>query len=141
MTDTPRPPLPSEDTGDLAREPASGMTRDPLVAREEGLPWAPPTEHDGLPADPDDVLEADDSIQAAEGAERPRDEALLADVLAALRGSDLPAGERIRIAVRGRTVIVRGEVESVTVSDEILALIGDVPGVDDVIDELAVSGA
>jgi osmotically-inducible protein OsmY len=35
---------------------------------------------------------------------------------------------------------VRGEVESIEVSDEILGIVGDVPGVTDVVDELEVAG-
>jgi hypothetical protein len=140
MSDDPRQPLPSEDTGDLVDEPATGFTSDPLVAREEGVPWIPPTERDGLPSDPEDVLEADDTIQA-DGPPTPRDEALLAHVMGVLRGSDLPAGERIRVAASGTTVFVRGTVASITTAEEILALVGDVPGVEDVVDELEVSGA
>ena len=140
MSDDPRQPLPSEDTGDLVDEPATGHTSDPLVAREEGVPWIPPTEHDGLPSDPEAVLEADDTIQA-DGPPAPRDEALLADVMAVLRGSDLPAGERIRVAVTGPTVFLRGTVASITPAEEILGLVGDVSGVEDVVDELDVSGA
>lgn len=152
MTDEARLPLPSEDTGDLVEEPVSGMTDDYLVAREEGIPYDPPTERviggqraDGSGPDvaaagstDEERLEADDTMQAT--GMTPRDEALLADVLAALRTSDLPAGERIRVAVEGTTAIVRGSVESITIGDEILALVGDVPGVDDVRDELEISG-
>ena len=39
-----RQPLPSEDTGDLADEPESGVTDDFLVASEEGVPYTPPTD-------------------------------------------------------------------------------------------------
>ena len=150
--DRERLPLPSEDTGDLAQEPASGETDDYLVAREEGVPYVPAMDRvvsearidesgvDVAGTAPDDAgeLEREDAIQPPTG-EAPRDDELLADVLEALRDSDLPAGERLRLAVSGRTVIVRGEVESVTILDEVLALIGDVPGVEEVRDEVIVA--
>lgn len=52
----------------------------------------------------------------------------------------MPAGDHLAIDVQGRTVIVGGEVESVNIIDEIVGMIGDVPGVDDVVDELTVTG-
>ena len=42
--DDDRLPLPSEDSGDLVDEPRAGMTDDPIVAVEEGVPYDPPTE-------------------------------------------------------------------------------------------------
>ncbi len=115
MTDERRLPLPSGDAGDLADDPLTGQG-----------------------SDDDATLEGDDAIQAS--APFPRAEALEADLLAALRASGVPAGERVRIAVQRSTVLVRGEVESLDVSDELLGLIGDVAGVDEVVDELEVSG-
>ena len=47
---------------------------------------------------------------------------------------------RIRIAVTGARVHVRGEVDSVDVLDEILGIVGDVVGVEEVLDEVNVSG-
>lgn len=152
-SDDDRLPLPSEDTGDLVEEPPSGQTDDYLVAREEGLPYVPPTDRvvsearldeggvDVAGTAPDDAgeLERDDAVQPATG-ELPRDDQLLADVIEALRDSDVPAGERLRLAVRDRTVIVRGEVESLDVLDEILGIIGDVPGVDEARDEVEIRG-
>lgn len=155
-SDEDRLPLPSEDTGDLADEPPSGETDDYLVAREEGVPWVPPTDRvvsevrldeggvdvAGTPPDDAGELERDDAVQPPTGdtGEQPRDDELLADVIEALRDSDVTAGERLRLAVRDRTVILRGEVESVDVLDEILSLIGDVPGVDEVRDEVEIRG-
>lgn len=148
-----RLPLPSEDTGDLAEEPASGQTDDYLVAQEEGVPYTPPTERvlsetreaesgaDVAGTDPTDAgeLERDDMIQPSD-AEPPRDDELQADVVEALRASDVPAGDQLRVAVDGSRVVVRGEVESVDVLDEILGIVGDVPGVTDVTDEVRVTG-
>lgn len=153
MDDRPeRQPLPSEDTGDLLDEPSSGVTDDYLVAREEGVPYVPPmdrvlSESRGLEgvdyAGTDDTdageLDRDDRIQPDDGG-LPRDDELQADVLEALRSSDVLAGDRIRIAVTGARVHVRGEVESVDVLDEILGIVGDVVGVDEVLDEVTVTG-
>jgi osmotically-inducible protein OsmY len=147
-----RQPLPSEDTGDLADEPISGVTDDYLVAREEGVPYVPPTERvmseargaegvDYAGTDETDAgeLEREDDIQPEEGG-LPRDDELQADVVEALRSSDVPAGDRIRIAVTGARVHVQGEVESVDVLDEILGIVGDVVGVEEVLDEVTVTG-
>ena len=147
-----RLPLPSEDSGDLVNEPPTGMTEDDHVATEEGVPWTPPTERvlsesrnaegvDVAGTDATDAgeLERNDAVQPDDGL-RPRDDELRADVIEALRASDVPAGDRLRIAVTGSQVHVTGEVESVDVLDEILGIIGDVPGVDDVVDNVEVTG-
>lgn len=146
-----RQPLPSEDTGDLVDEPISGVTDDYLVAREEGVPYVPATERvlsdaggpdgaDWAATDPTDAdeLERDDGIQPGDGG-LPRDDALRADVIEALRASDVPAGERIRIAVTGARVHVQGEVASIDALDEILGIVGDVVGVEEVLDEVNVA--
>ena len=144
-----RLPLPSEDSGDLAEEPATGQTDDYLVAREEGVPYVPPTERvltetddgaDVAGTDSSDAAELErvDAVQPDDGIPA-RDDELLADVIEALRVSDVVAGDRIRLAVNGTQVIVRGEVESIDVSDEVLGIVGDVPGVSDVVDELEVT--
>jgi hypothetical protein len=147
-----RLPYPSEDEGDLIDEPIAGRTDDPLVAREEGVPWTPPTERvlsevradeggpDAAAAAPDDAgeLERDDAITLGDATPLPSGEELLADSLEALRRSDIVAGDRIQLAVDGGIVTVRGTVDSVDVLDEILAIVGDVPGVDEVRDEVIV---
>ena len=147
-----RLPLPSEDSGDLFDEPIEGETDDFLVAEEEGVPYVPPSDRvlseskgwegvdvAGTGDDDEDELEREDDIQLDDGG-LPRDEELKADVIEALRASDVPAGERIRISVTGARVHVQGEVESVDVLDEILGIVGDVVGVDEVLDEVNVSG-
>ena len=59
----------------------------------------------------------------------------------ALRASDVVAGDHLVVAVRGgSTVVLSGRVESVDVLDEILGIVGDVPGVEDVVDEVEVEG-
>jgi len=148
-----RQPLPSEDSGDLVNEPAAGETDDPLVASEEGVPYVPPMDRvtsearagesgadvAGTAESDAGELEREDAVQPEDGA-LPRDDELQADVIETLRSSDVPAGDRIRIAVVGSVAHVRGEVESVDVLDEILGIVGDVVGVDDVVDEVTVTG-
>jgi len=135
-----RMPLPSEDEGDLAADPPEGMTDDPIVATEEGVPWDPPLERiEPEDSDPADELEADDSIQAVH--EIPSGDRLRADVVEALRASDVVAGDHLLVAVGGgSTVVLSGRVESVDVLDEILGIVGDVPGVEDVVDEVEIEG-
>ena len=134
-----RLPLPSEDEGDLVEDPPAGMTDDPVVATEEGVPWAPPLERiEGEGLDPADELEADDTIQAVHPV--PRDDRLRGDVVEALRASDVVAGDHLIVAVSGSTVVLSGRVESIEVLEEILGIAGDVPGVDDVVDQIDVEG-
>lgn len=139
-----RLPLPSEDTGDLVGTPSSGATDDYLVAREEGVPYTPPSQRVIRPPTADEA--------SADVAAAPRDDEealrltdgdgsdIAARVLAALRESELPAGDRLAIGVVGSTVHLRGEVESVDVLDEIMSVIGEVEGVDDVVDETTIRG-
>jgi osmotically-inducible protein OsmY len=147
-----RVPLPSEDTGDLIDEPISGETDDYLIAREEGVPYVPAmdrvisearglegVDYAGIDETDAGELEREDDIQPEDGG-LPRDDELQADVIEALRASDVPAGDRIRIAVTGARVHVRGEVESVDVLDELLGIVGDVVGVEEVLDEVTVTG-
>src|SRR6188474_1796090 len=78
-----RLPFPSEDEGDLVDEPPEGISDDPIVATEEGVPWEPPLERiEAEDSDPADDLEADDTIQAVH--EIPSGDRLRADVVEAL---------------------------------------------------------
>lgn len=152
QNDEDRLPLPSEDEGDLAEEPRGGMTDDPLVAAEEGVPYDPPTDRvlsrtrdeeaaaDQAGTDPTDAgeLERDDNVQPPDR-ELPRDDELRADVVERLRASDVVAGDRIRVAAAGSRVLLSGEVESVDVLNEVLGIVGDVPGVEEVVDEVRVT--
>jgi BON domain-containing protein len=156
-TDRDRLPLPSEDAGDLVHEPRDGMTDDPLVASEEGVPYDPPSDRvlsetrldqggpdvAGTASGQAQELERTDMIQppgqeSGEIGGRPADSTLQADVLEALRASDLTAGTRIGVHVVGGTVYLRGSVESQEIADEIEGLVGEVPGVDEVVDELEI---
>ncbi|MDQ2673387.1 MAG: BON domain-containing protein [Chloroflexota bacterium] len=146
-----RLPLPSEDGGDLVNEPPTGVSDDPLVATEEGVPYTPPTDRvlsqtdgpegpDVAGTAPDDAgeLERVDGIQVPNAA-RPVDDELNADVIEALRDSDVTAGDRIRVATEGRRVTLTGEVETMDALDEIVGIVGDVEGVDEVVDEVSVT--
>jgi hypothetical protein len=148
-----RLPLPSEDSGDLVEAPREGMTDDPILATEEGVPYDPPTDRvlseprdtagpDVAGTDPTDAgeLERADAIQRDDGL-APRDDELAADVVAALRDSDVPAGDRIRVRADGSRVTLSGEVESIDILDEILGIAGDVPGAEEVVDEVTVTRA
>ena len=148
-----RIPLPSEDGGDLIDEPPTGMTDDYLVAQEEGVPYDPPSDRvmsearadEGGPdvAGSDDTdsgeLEREDMVQPPDG-QRPSDDELQADVVERLRASDVPAGDHLRVAASGSRVVLTGKVESVDVLDEILGIVGDVPGVEEVTDEVEIAG-
>ncbi len=131
-------PLPSEDTGDLVETPRTGVTDDYLVAREEGVPYVPPTERVVGEARIDQAGPGQAAAPADD--EEALSEDLSARALAALRGSDLVAGYRLSVGAIGSTVYLRGQVESVDVLDELLALLGDVEGVEDVVDETTVRG-
>jgi osmotically-inducible protein OsmY len=133
-----RAPLPAEDSGDLVDEPISGETDDFVIATEEGVPYVPAMERAIGDESDADELEREDDIQLDDGG-LPRDGELQADVIDALRASDVPAGEHLRVSVSGRRAIVRGEVETIEALDEILGIVGDVPGVDEVVDEVSVT--
>jgi hypothetical protein len=149
-----RQPLPSEDEGDLIAEPGEGETDDPMIATEEGVPYVPPTERvlsggrsggtsadaAGSGADDEEALELEMPDSGQEAGHAPRDEALQVAALEALRRSDLTAGDRVQVDAGGGTVWVRGSVESIDVSDQILEVLGDIPGVEEVIDELEIAG-
>ena len=149
-----RLPLPSEDEGNLVEEPRGGMTDDPLVAAEEGVPYDPPSDrvlsearfaHSGADlagTDPSasGELEREDMVQPPDGT-LPRDDELRADVVERLRASDVPAGDRLQVGAVGGQIVLRGEVESIDILDEILGIIGEVPGVEDVTDEVEISRA
>jgi hypothetical protein len=137
-------PLPSEDTGDLARTPPDGETDDFLVAREEGVPYVPPTERvlsepRADEAGPDRAAAPANDDEALRQAGEETDD-LAARSLEALGRSDLAAGSRLSVGAVGSTVYLRGEVESVDVVDELLAVLGEVEGVEDVVDETTVAG-
>jgi hypothetical protein len=142
-----RLPLPSEDEGDLVNTPPSGETDDYLVAQEEGVPYVPPTER-VLSESRTDEGGPDVAGTAPDDEEELRREAPPQDpgqdlgerAAEVLRRSDLPAGDRLQVGAIGSTVYLRGEVESVEVADELIGLLGDIPGVEGVVDETTLAG-
>lgn len=130
-----------------------GETSDPNVAAEEGLTWVPPI-------DPPVVADAEDpeGVRVAAGfgldaRDEPYDgdhdselltaedefearirEASLADSATSRYADSLILGNR------GSTVVVRGVVDDIDDTDDIAAVISNVAGVDEVIDELEVAG-
>ncbi|HET7636675.1 MAG TPA: BON domain-containing protein, partial [Candidatus Limnocylindria bacterium] len=102
-----------------------------------------PDEPDETEAAPEDELESEAGEPAGDVElirDLPTDDELAADVIEALRDSDVPAGDRLAIAAVGGRVTVRGLVESIDVLDELLGIVGDVPGVEEVVDEVAIEG-
>lgn len=135
-------PLPSEVGGDRVGEPPTGASDDPLMSIEEGVPYTPPTErvlseprlkHGG----PDVAAAAPDDEEELRREAPPDDPSqdLAARAVEALRSSELASGDRVQVGAIGTTLYLRGEVESVDVADEMVALLGDVPGAEDVVDE------
>ena len=68
------------------------------------------------------------------------DAATHADVVCGPPRIGRPGRRPIRVSAAGSTVVLRGDVESVDVLDDILGIVGDVPGVEDVVDEVAIAG-
>jgi len=126
-------------------------TNDPMQAVEEGLPYVPPI-------DPPVAPGGDDNAEIASGLsisalDEPYDEdhhnsflneddEVSARVREALRAdsSTTQYADRIAIEVRGSVVTLRGEVDDLLDSDNLLAVAEYVEGVDDVVDQLRVRG-
>jgi len=147
LTDTVR----IEDLADL--ELREGETSNPDEAAEQGLTWVPPidppvvpdledpqgakvaagfgTTSDDQPYDDNnrsDLLSAEDDMTA-----RIR-EALIADAATSAYAENLVIG------TRDGTIVVRGLVDDIDDTDNIVDVISRVPGVDEVIEELEVRG-
>ena len=131
----------------------SDETDDPEVAAQEGLPYVPPSDPPIVP-DPDDPQGA--RIAAGFGS-TAEDEPYDSSHRSELMSSEDDIVERIRealladaattayadtlaIAARGGTVAIRGVVEDIDDTDNIVDVIGRVSGVEEVIDELDIPG-
>lgn len=99
-----------------------------------------PDPFDVAASDTDELRNEDDEAAGIEDLERdlPTDDELAADVIEQLRDSNVPAGDRLQVGATGSTVTLRGRVESVDVLEELLGLVGDVPGVEQVVDEVEI---
>lgn len=141
-----------EDIEDLAeRELRAGETANPDVAAEEGLTYVPPIDPPVVPSETsregaeiaagfgvsalDERFDEDHHSSVVPGEDemsaRIR-EALLAD------STTTQYAEHLAIASRGGVVHVRGVVEDIEDSDNVVAVIERVDGVAEVVDELQV---
>jgi BON domain len=150
--------LPTEPRADnleslTALELRAGETDDPSVAAEEGMTYVPPTDPPVVP-DPDDPQ----GVRVAAGfGSSALDEPYDSDHRSELLDAEDDASARVRealradarttqyadslaIATRGSTVAVRGVVDDLDDSDNVLEVVNHVTGVADVIDELEVRG-
>jgi len=149
--------LPSSDVADLeglaATELRDDETDDPNIAAEEGLAYVPPIDPPVVPDldDPQGVrvaagfgVSADDGpydsdhrgelLSARDDMEDRIREALRADA------ATTAYAESLVIGTRGGTVAVRGVVDDLDDTDNVVEVITRVAGVDEVIEELEVRG-
>jgi hypothetical protein len=134
------------------RELRAGETDNPFEAAEEGIPYVPPIDPPTVPRTEDDQENAQVasgmSVSALEepyDADHhrsfyPADDEMSARVRDALRAdsSTTQYAETVTIITRGSVVVLRGEVDDLTDSDNLVAVAGYVTGVDEVIDELTI---
>ncbi len=118
----------------VERELRAGETQDSMEAVEEGLTYVPPSDPP-MSLDPDggrghDLDDPED------------DDDMTAQIRAALQSDSSTIGlvSRLKIATIGSTVVVRGEVDDLDDTDNIVAVISEVPGVEAVRDETTVLG-
>lgn len=139
--------------GLATEELRDGETDDPVVATEEGLTYVPPSDppfHPDL-SDPDRIEVATGSAVSA--LSEPYDEnhrsGLLTEeddltdrVREALRADAATTeyADRIAIATKGSTAVVRGIVDDIDDSDTIAAVIERVDGIHTVIDQTELPG-
>ena len=102
-----------------------GETDNPLVAIEEGMTWVAPS--DPVPGEEDEDGSSESDLNA-----RIRD-AIDAD--AATSGY----ADRILIATIGSTAILRGVVDDLSDGDNLVAVVEEVEGIDEVVDETEVA--
>jgi hypothetical protein len=126
-------------------------TDDPMQAVEEGLTYVPPIDPPTIPGGLDNAEIASGlGISALDepydedhhDSFLPSDDEMAARVREALRAdsSTTQYADRIAIAARRGVVILRGEVDDMVDSDNLLAVAEYVAGVSEVVDELRVRG-
>ena len=143
----------AENLEDLtALEMRAGETANPDIAAEEGLAWVPPIDPPVIPseedpqglavaagfgvdslAEPYDADHHGEAVTDTDDMEERIHEALRAD------SATSAMAQRIQVALRGGTVILRGEVEDLVDTDEVVAVVERVTGVTEVIDEIEVA--
>jgi hypothetical protein len=144
-----------EDTENLEMltelELRDGETDDPMEAVEEGYTYIPPIDPPTVPGGLDNaeiasglgVSALDEPYDEDHHADLlPGDDEVSARVREALRADSATTNyaERIAIATRGGVVTLRGVVDDLTDSDNLLAVAEYVDGVEEVVDELRVRG-
>jgi hypothetical protein len=134
------------------RELRAGETDNPFEAIEEGMPYVPPSDPPTVPSAEDNrenaQVAAGMSVSALEEpydedhhrSFYPVDDEMSARVRDALRAdsSTTQYADVITVITRGAVVVLRGEVEDLTDSDNLVAVAGYVTGVAEVIDELTI---
>lgn len=124
-----------------------GETTDPLVAIEEGETWIPPSDPPTVPSDDPQGIEiaagtgvsADDEPDDDDHRSRELDvegslNARIRDALGADAATSVLA-DRLEIAVVGSTAVIRGVIDGIEDSDNIIEVASRVDGIDDVLDE------
>lgn len=140
-----------ENIEDLAAtELRAGETADPQVAAEEGMTWVPPTDPPAIPSDDPQGLQVaagfgDSAISEPYDPDHPGEtladeDELSARVREALRADAATSryADSLAIGTRGGTIAVRGIVDDVDDSDNVVAVASRVSGIDEVVDELDV---
>ena len=125
---------------------------DPEVAAEEGMPWVPPIDPPvvATPWDEDPVVAAGTGVSALDeaydedspGTLLPDEGELNERIREALRADSATSrlADSLAIGVVGSTAIIRGTVDDIDDSDNIVAVVERVPGIEDVRDETVFPG-
>lgn len=130
----------------------AGETIDPLIAAEEGLAWIPPTDPVVVPDDSPEGLRVaagfgstalDEPYDADHHSELlPAEDEVTDRIREALRADASTSGyaDSLRIDTEGGVVEVRGLVDDILDSDNIVAVVSEVSGVVQVRDDIRVRG-
>lgn len=134
------------------QELRAGETDDAFKAAEEGLTYVPPMDPPIVPSDDPQSVEVASGMGVS-ALDEPYDEdhrsstfaggdTVQALIYDALRADSSTTGyaDRIAIIVRGNTVILRGLVDDLDDSDNLVAVAQYVEGVAEVVDELRIKG-
>lgn len=134
----------------IESELREGETDDVMDAIEEGSTYIPPIDPPTIPSDdPQNAQIAQGfGIDAEEESQGNEDTASMAgdDIAARVRSVLLRdsatsyLADRIHLTVHNQTVIVRGEVDDLDDSDNLVAVLSDLPYINEVIDQTTVRG-
>ena len=128
----------------------AGETIDPLIAAEEGLAWIPPTDPVVVPDDSPEGLRVAAGFGSSaldepydedhHGELLPAEDEMTDRVREALRADAATSqyADSLKIDTEGGVVEVRGLVDDILDSDNILAVVSEVTGVIDVRDDIRV---